>query len=144
MEKSTGAVQYLTPEGKLLLAERDRECRQMEPGTGRNMKNWLFLSWTKGENLYAPIAKERDWLPLKGTARCISHGGGAEGLPLLVSDRGYGILLAADGPAVCCDIPAYGSYLYTESPQMDFYFLVGKRPATVLNAAAYLCGRMEK
>ena len=144
VEKSTGAIHYLTPEGKLLLAERDRECRQMEPGTGRNMKNWLFLNWTKGENLYAPIAKERDWLPLKGTARCISHGGGAEGLPLLVSDRGYGILLAADGPAVCCDIPAYGSYLYTESPQMDFYFLVGKRPATVLNAAAYLCGRMER
>lgn len=144
VEKSTGAIHYLTPEGKLLLAERDRECRQMEPGTGRNRKNWLFLNWTKGENLYAPAAKERDWLPLKGTARCISHGGGAKGLPLLVSDRGYGILLAADGPAVCCDIPAYGSYLYTESPQMDFYFLVGKRPATVLNAAAYLCGRMEK
>ena len=39
---------------------------------------------------------------------------------------GYGLVLAAD-TAICCDIPAYGSYLYMENKgQMDFYFAVGK------------------
>ena len=62
-------------------------------------------------------------------------------LPFLLSDKGYGILLASDGPAFSCDIPTYGSYLYTEGAgQMDYYFIAGKQANTILAAFDYLCG----
>ena len=56
---------------------------------------------------------------------------------------GYGIILAADSPVICCDLSTYGTYLCAESEvQMDYYFIAGKRPNTILNAYAYLCGRL--
>ena len=80
---------------------------------------------------------------LRGTARYISHSGADTELPFLLSDKGYGILVASDGPTLCCDISTYGSYLYTEGvSQMDYYFIVGKKTSTILSAYAYLCGKI--
>ena len=80
---------------------------------------------------------------LRGTARYISHENNTGGLPFLLSDKGYGILIAADGLTMCCNIPAYGSYLYTENEmQMDYYFIAGKRQNTIVNAYKYLCEKL--
>ncbi len=142
LDKSTGAITYMTRDKKILLAERSKECRQMQPSSIGPTRNWFYLNWQKGENLYGISAVEKTNLNLKGTARYISHGENAEELPFLLSDKGYGILVASDGPTLCCDIPSYGSYLYTESPdQMDYYFIAGKKSNTILSAYAYLCGK---
>lgn len=143
LDKTTGALQYMTRDKKLLLAERNKECRQIENGIGGKNRTWLFLDWKKGESLYGLGTKEKGGMNLRGGARYISYGNKAAELPFLLSDRGYGILLAADGPAICCDIPAYGSYLYTENEmQMDYYFIAGKQSSTILNAYAYMCGKL--
>ena len=48
-------------------------------------------------------------------------------MPLLVSGYGYGLGIAAEETAMCCNIPMYGTYLYTEgSGQIDYYFLFGE------------------
>lgn len=158
VNKSTGAIRYMTIEKKLLLAERARECRQMESRPGGSggrtpgslaFQTWLFLDYAKDEHLYSFGPENRASLKLRGTARYISHSAGTNGsgafseLPFLLSDRGYGILPAADCPLISCDLPAYGSYLSAESvTQMDFYFIAGKKQDTILNAYAYLCGKM--
>ena len=72
----------------------------------------------------------------------ISHKDSGKRLPFLLSDKGYGILLATDGPAVCCDISTYGSYLYTEENFIDYYFIAGKRQNTLSAAYSYLLGRL--
>ena len=146
VDKATGAVRYLALEEnqkapKLLLTERPKECRQIETGADRCLRTWLYLDWAKDERLYSFGAKGRPGLSLRGSARYISHDG-AE-LPFLLSDKGYGILAATSHPAFLCDIPAYGSYLYTENDrQLDFYFMAGKRRETILNAYAYLSGTL--
>lgn len=84
----------------------------------------------------------QDSIRLRGSARYIFHETDTGNLPFLLSDKGYGLLLAADGPAICCDIPIYGSYLYTEQSFIDYYFIAGKRQNTILNAYAYLLGRL--
>ena len=82
-------------------------------------------------------------LNLRNTARYISHGKNVNELPFIISDKGYGILMATDGQAICCDVPAYGSYLCAEGEsQIDFYFIAGKQPKTIMNAYAYLCGKL--
>jgi len=160
VDKSAGTLRYMTRDKKLLLAERPREARQIEDlpgspsttslvsqaanplgsrtGIGPNTRKWLFLDWQKEEKLYGLGDADTAAIPLRGTARYLSQNGM---LPFLLSDKGYGILLASDGPAFSCDIPTYGSYLYTEGAgQMDYYFIVGKQANTILAAFDYLCG----
>ena len=144
VDKGTGSIRYLTRDKRLLLAERSKESRQIETGFDGKNKSWLFLDWQKNESLFGMGAQGESGIQLRGTARYISHGNHADELPFLLSDHGYGILIAADGPTMCCNIPAYGSYLYTESEmQMDYYFIAGKTQNTVMNAYAYLCGKLS-
>ncbi|MCM1124096.1 MAG: DUF4968 domain-containing protein [Eubacterium sp.] len=143
VEKSTGAICYMTRDKKLLLAERSKECRQIEKGVDGKNRIWLYLDWQKKESVYGMGAGDASGLNLRRTARYISHGNGVGELPFILSDQGYGIVLAADCPVMSCDIPAYGSYLHAESEeQMDFYFITGKRQNTIMSAYAYLCGKL--
>lgn len=142
VDKNSGKICYMTRDKKPLLTERSKECRQIETGLNGINNAWNFFDWPKGENLYAMGAQDTNGMNLRGSARYFSHGENPKELPLLLSDKGYGILLATDGPALCCDISAYGSYLHTEEEQIDYYFIAGKRPATIMNAYAYLCGRL--
>lgn len=143
IDKSGGSIRYMTRDKKLLLAERSKECRQLENIAGGDMKIWLYLDWQKNETLYAMGTESAQGIKMRGTARYISHKCGLGELPFLLSDRGYGLLPATDSPVLSCDIPAYGSYLHVENDkQMDFYFITGKRQPTILNAYAYLCGKL--
>ena len=143
IDKASGTLRFLTRDKKLLLAERSRESRQIDTDSFGQSRAWLYFDWQKNENLYAMGTRDTNGMKLRGSARYISHDADTDELPLLLSDKGYGILLAADGPVMCCDIPSYGSYLHTEGAAWtDYYFIAGKRPDTIMNAYAYLCGRL--
>ncbi len=139
-EKNTGAIRYLTRGKKLLLAERNRECRQAEAFPRGGAQYWLFLEYVKKEQIFALGPKDQQMLPLRQTARYISH---EEGLPFLFSDQGFGILTASENPVISCDLPSYGTYLHTEGEeQLDFYFIAGKTPDTLMNACRFLMGEL--
>ncbi len=141
VDKKSGAIRYMMRDKKLLLSEREIECRQIEWGNNKDVKAWLYLEWQKKENIYGFGMKEKGGLNLRGTARYISHKEGGGALPFILSDRGYGLLLAADA-AICCDVPAYGSYLYMENRlYMDYYFIAGKNQKKILDAYARICGK---
>lgn len=143
VDKSTGSISYMTRDKKLLVTERSRECRQFGTTPIGQPCTWLFLDWSKKERLYSLNIKENNGLNLNGTARYISSGNKSEQLPLVFSEKGYGILLTTDGPSICCDISAYGPYLYAENvEQLDFYFIAGRQKKSILNAYAYLCGEL--
>lgn len=143
VDKGTGAIRYMTRDKKLLLTERSKECRHLESTTDGRFKTWLYLDWQKKETIYGMGAGDNAGMNLRKTARYISHGNNIGELPFILSDQGYGMVLAADSPVMCCDIPTYGSYLHAESEeQMDFYFITGKRQNTIMNAYAYLCGKL--
>ena len=142
VDKNGGAITYLTRDKKRLLSEKTRECRQLEKGADGKIRTWLYLEWQKGETLYAPGTTDQAGMMLQTTARYISHGENAKQLPFLISDKGYGIIPAADASCLFCNIPAYGSYLYTENEaQMDYYFIAGKTQNQIMDAYAFLCGK---
>ena len=146
IDKASGAVHYMTRDKKTLLMERKKECRQIETDLNGINKTWLFLDWQKNENIYGikiPDTSSTGNIALRKKAIYISHGSKSGELPFLLSDKGYGILMATDAPTLCCDIPSYGSYLHTDGDsQIDYYFIAGKQPNTILNAYAYLCGKL--
>ena len=138
VDKSAGSVQYLTRDRKTLLSERMKDCRQLEAANSVSFSARLYLNQEKKESLTAiSTGKSAD---LRGNARFISGNDPDRPFPLILSDRGYGLMIAAQSPVIFCDLPKYGTYIHiTKCAQMDFYFLLGNE-RECLSACDYLCG----
>lgn len=118
VDKKTGAVSFLSPRGKLLLAERSREPRQI----GSN-QTWVYFDWDKAENLIARGAADDEMLSVGASARYISFGGESSRMPALTSPKGYELLLPPGKKALCCNIAVYGSYISTEGTEIIEYYV---------------------
>ncbi len=124
MDKRNGALQFYDSGGKLLLSEKPELPRQIE--TGIHPATWTYFDWAKSEKLSARGNLSGDLERMNQKARYISFGGRNLRMPLLVSDCGYGLGIAAEKNVICCTIPTYGKYVYTDgSEQIDYYFLCG-------------------
>ena len=128
IDKKTGALQFMEKGGKTLLGEKAALPRQMEarPGAQTVSRIWEYFDWGKKEKLWAKGLLADDLERIDQKARYISFGQKKLRMPLLVSEQGYGIGVTAGSTVMCCGIPMYGPYLYTEGePQIDYYFLYG-------------------
>ncbi len=124
IDKKTGAVMFFNQEEKLLLSEKKALPRQIE-WTGIS-QTWSYFEWKKEEKLWAKGNLPDDLERMNQKARYISFGGRKLRMPLLISEYGYGIGVSAERTVMCCDIPMYGTYLYTDgTKQIDYYFLYG-------------------
>lgn len=122
VEKKDGAVQFLTPDNKPILSEKRDEPRMIDGGM-----TWAFFDWSGSEKLKAKGILSTEWLDLTAKARYVSFGGKQARMPLLVSNRGYGIAAAASRTALLCNVRTFGTYLHTAGDgQIDYYFILGK------------------
>ena len=124
IDKRTGALQFYDANGKLLLSEKADLPRQIE--TGARPDTWTYFDWAKNEKLSAKGNLADDLERMNQKARYISFGGRNLKMPLLLSDNGYGIGVAAERNVICCTVPTYGKYVYTDgADQIDYYFMYG-------------------
>lgn len=122
VEKKDGAVQFFTPDHKLVLSEKRDEPRMIDGGM-----TWTFFDWSGSEKLKAKGILSTEWLDLTAKARYVSFGGKQARMPLVVSNRGYGIAAAASRMALLCNVRTFGTYLHTAGDgQIDYYFILGK------------------
>lgn len=132
ISKKSGALQFFDKNGKLLLEEKESLARQIE--TDGSFQTWVYFDWPKNEKISAKGILEDHLERMNQKARYISFGGKQLRMPLLISEYGYGIGAAAEKTVMCCDIPMYGPYLYTEgTTQIDYYFLYGGDYKSTLN-----------
>ena len=123
VEKKTGAVAFYDKKGKLLLQEKATEPRQVELDT--RPATWTYFDFSKKEKLKAKGIGKDDFRPVNGKAIYISFGGKSLRMPVIVSDTGYQLAIAAQAAVLFCNIPAYGSYIMAEDMgQIDYYFQV--------------------
>lgn len=122
VEKKDGAAQFFTPDHKLVLSEKRDEPRMIDGGM-----TWTFFDWSGSEKLKAKGILSTEWLDLTAKARYVSFGGKQARMPLVVSNRGYGIAAAASRTALLCNVRTFGTYLHTAGDgQIDYYFILGK------------------
>ena len=141
VDKATGSIVYMAGDKRPLLAERSRESRILEKPTYGNARARLYLDWVKNETLTAMGSGIRATLSLKGTARYISHVGRTDRLPMVVSDKGYGLMIASTAPTLSCTLPTYGTHLCVDGTEvLDYYFILGKTTEDVINSYRKLCG----
>lgn len=131
IDKRSGAIRFLDLEGRKLLTESRVLPRKVE--NGQKIRTWNYFDWTKEEKLMVKGILNEDLEQINNKARYISFGGKILRMPLVVSEYGYGLGIAADETVMCCDVPLYGTYLYTEGAgQIDYYFLYGKNYEGIL------------
>ena len=143
VEKATGTVYYMSSDKRPLLAERARESRILEKPTIGGSRARLYLDWTKTETLTAMGSGIRATLALKGSARYISHTDKTKKLPMVISDKGYGLVIASLAPTFCCTLPTYGSHICTDGADtLDFYFIAGDTSDEIITNYRKLCGEL--
>lgn len=131
IDKRSGALRFLSRDGRRLLTEKTALPRQVEGG--KRVRTWEYFDWQREEKLSAKGILAEDLERMDHKARYISFGGKRLRMPLLVSKYGYGLGIAAEETVLCCNIPMYGTYLYTEGPgQIDYYFIYGENYSRIL------------
>lgn len=119
IEKKNGAIQYFDADRKLLVSENATEPRLLNNG-----ECYTFFDWDKSEKLKSKGILATDLTDLTNKARYISFGGRQQRLPLVVSNKGYGIATASSRTALFCNIKMYGQYIYADGDtQSDYYFI---------------------
>lgn len=122
IEKKTGALTFLDNQGRKLLSEGRPVPRRSD---GRS-RTWTYFAWEREEKMVAKGVLAANQEPLSHKARYISFGGKKMRMPLIWSYRGYGLGIGSGHTVLCCDIPMYGTYVYTEGEaQADYYFIYG-------------------
>ena len=125
IHKKTGALEFLDKKGKQLLVEKSTLPRQMEVENNPS-QTWNYFDWPRNEKLSTKGILDDDLERMDQKARYISFGGKNLRMPLLISEKGYGLGIAAENTVMCCNIPMYGPYIYTEGMnQIDYYFIYG-------------------
>ncbi len=100
----------------------------------------ISFSFQPEEILFGLGQAEEGMWNLRHTTQYLHQANRKIALPVLLSDRQYGILLSTQSPAIFED-SQYGSYLYTEADEyLDYYFLAGE-PAEVVRGIRRLTGR---
>jgi alpha-D-xyloside xylohydrolase len=85
----------------------------------------LEFEWAKGEALYGLGSHEEGMLNLRGQHQYLYQQNMKAVVPVLVSTRGYGILLDSYSLMTFHD-DAFGSYLWTDvGDELDYYFIYG-------------------
>ena len=131
VDKKSGAISYANAAGKTVLKEKIAPPRQMDVV---KKQNWMYFDWSRSERLSAKGVLKDDRLPLKNTTKYICYGEKSKRFPLVHSNLGYGIAVAADSDVLCCNIPMYGPYISTEHMELiDYYFIIGATEADVIN-----------
>lgn len=130
-DRRSGALRFFDRDGCRLLSENTALPRRVE--VKDRIRTWEYFDWQKSEKLSAKGILTEDLKRMDHKARYISFGGKRLRMPLPVSEYGYGLGIAAEETVLCCNIPMYGTYLYTEGDrQIDYYFLCGKDYGEIL------------
>lgn len=100
----------------------------------------LEFEWQDGEALYGLGSHEEGMMNLRGQHQYLYQQNRKAAVPVLLSSRGYGILVdSCSGMSFHDD--AFGSYLWTDTDdEMEFYFIYGPEFDQIVKGIRYLTG----
>lgn len=101
----------------------------------------LEFEWAEDEALYGLGSHEEGMLNLRGQHQYLYQQNMKVAVPVLVSTRGYGVLLDSCSLVTFHD-DAFGSYLWTDvDDELDYYFLYGPEFDQILHEVRSLTGK---
>ncbi len=124
IDKKTGAVSFVSKKGDILLSENPMETRFC---SGNGSIWWEYFDWSKKENLSARSDELSVWDDVTNKAKYISHTELSKMPSVIMSSKGYQIIVPGSVKVLACDIPVYGPYLcFEETSCIDYIFRTAK------------------
>jgi alpha-D-xyloside xylohydrolase len=118
---------------------RARDVRQVVDRQAYHTK--LAFEWAEGEALYGLGSHEEGMFNLRGQHQYLYQQNMKAVVPVLVSTRGYGILLDSYSLMTFHD-DAFGSYLWTDvDDELDYYFIYGPEMDQIVHELRALTGK---
>ena len=122
IDKKTGLMTFCDKEKNIILKEA-QPGRVLEPAADRSL---CFFDFDLSHKLYAYGESNHAHLPLNRVARYISFGNSRLKAPCVISEKGYGIVIAHDSTVLFNSIPTYGSFIsLTDAQYFDYFFFTG-------------------
>lgn len=116
-----------------------KEAKLVETGKAYHTK--LKLLFDENEEVYGLGQHEEGYGTLRGKTVYCHQGNRKIALPLLVSNKGYGLLIDTYAPYIFNDF-GFDSYIATEADdEMDFYFIAGGSMENVIREYRTLTGK---
>ncbi|CAN7673338.1 DUF4968 domain-containing protein [Paenibacillus sp. LjRoot153] len=101
----------------------------------------LEFEWMEDEALYGLGSHEEGVMNLRGTHQYLYQQNMKAVVPVLVSTRGYGIVVDSYSMMTFRD-DAFGSYIWTEvDDEMDYYFILGPEMDSIVHGIRELTGK---
>ncbi len=120
IDKKTGAVSFISGKGDTLLSENPVTARQYH---GNADIWWEYFDWSKKENLSARGDDISAWEDITNKAKYISHTSVSERPSVMMSSKGYQILVPGSVKVMVCTIPTYGPYMrFEDTSYIDYIF----------------------
>jgi len=102
----------------------------------------LEFEWAAGEALYGLGSHEEGMLNLRGQHQYLYQQNMKVALPVLLSTRGYGLVLDSYSLMTFHD-DAFGSYLWTDiADELDYYFIYGPEFDQIVHGVRQLTGQV--
>jgi alpha-D-xyloside xylohydrolase len=99
------------------------------------------FEWAEGEALYGLGSHEEGMLNLRGQHQYLYQQNMKVALPVLLSTRGYGLMLDNYSSMTFRD-DAFGSYLWTDiADELDYYFIYGPEFDQIIHGVRQLTGQ---
>lgn len=102
----------------------------------------VFWDWQDDEVLYGLGQHEDGILNLRGTVRYLHQANLKIAIPMLLSTKGYGLLVPTGSPAIFSDAEYEDSYFYTEADEeLNYYFIYGPSFDRIIKGYRKLTGK---
>ena len=102
----------------------------------------VFWDFKEDEILYGLGQQEDGILNLRGTVRYLHQANLKIAIPMLLSTKGYGLLIPTGSPAIFSDVEYADSFFYTEADEeLNYYFLYGPSFDRIIKGYRELTGK---
>lgn len=119
VDKRTGAMSFVNSAGNVFLCENSETTRQYQPGSDIW---WEYFEFGRKESLSARGNSDSEWMELPSCARYISFNEDQSRSAILMSSKGYQIVVPASTKVLVCTVPAYGPYVcFSDKTELDYY-----------------------
>ncbi len=120
VDKKSGAISFFNSKNQLILSESATLPRQYHEG---KKTYWEYLEFSKKESLTSHGREDFDWPSISNSAQYISHQDKPDRAALIMSNKGYQILVPNGIKTLICTIPAFGPYVAFENSELiDYIF----------------------
>lgn len=124
IDKPTGAITFFASDGSPLVSENSTTTRQYND---RQNIFWDYFAWSKREILSARGVSDSIWKDITGSAKYVSFSNAnnekVERPALIMSNKGYQIMVPGGIKVLACGVPTYGPYIRFENTTcIDYIF----------------------